>query len=774
MIELLAPAGSLEILKAAVDSGADAVYCGMSAFNARINASNLTEEEFREGAEYCHYRGSRIYLTLNTLVSDSEFNDAVETAIKAYESGVDGILIQDVGLLSYLHDNYPEIPLHCSTQMNIFSDEDYRRLSELGVRRIVLPRELSLEEIRRRSKAASRYKMETEVFAHGAVCVCYSGLCLFSAMNRSGSRSGNRGLCAQPCREEYTLINNGKTVKSGHLLSPKDRDVTSYIGELISSGTASLKLEGRMRDRNYVMAAVTSYRRLIDAYYNGELDQTLVDDVRNDLLVNFNRGGSYTTQFLTGKKEGNMLSGEYPGKYGLKIGRICALNSRKGTVTFSYTLRQGRMIIPDKGDYLSIRDRDREVCSFPVGKVHEMPEQLAVKGLHPDMIDKLKPGYDVFLMGHKTAVDPDALRKTDITLSVEITDKKITLNAMAAGGINNNIFAEYSADIPSGYEGRPLEASRIRDQLSRFGDTPFRAANIYFTGAEEINCPVSLINDARRKIVQLLCDEIGRSYERHVVIHEDRPGEDDTVSGTGSITRMLTYPSVADNLGILTPGADIYVFSIYDLNIKAVREHIASFAEQNNARICMMLPDLYHDRTSDMLLSAASALKELAGDRFLYYMDSRVHGSNKELDKLGLEHLISGGANIYNRRSLLYASGTCKGMYLSYELSDADIISIAGKGANGAGIILHEDGPVRWMQTDFCPVGGNKVKCGQCFDGGIIEMTGKSMDDKVRVIPRRYDCSSEIYGEAKNKIPEYVADELIENGLNVIVNRTIL
>ena len=146
MIELLAPAGNLDILKAAVDCGADAVYCGLNAFNARIKANNFDIDSFREGARYCHLRGSKIYLTLNTLISDYEFDECIDTAVEAYESGCDGILIQDVGLAYELHQKYPDIPLHCSTQMNIFSDSDYKKLSALGFKRVVLPRELSLAD----------------------------------------------------------------------------------------------------------------------------------------------------------------------------------------------------------------------------------------------------------------------------------------------------------------------------------------------------------------------------------------------------------------------------------------------------------------------------------------------------------------------------------------------------------------------------------------------------------------------------------------------------
>ncbi|MBQ4271479.1 MAG: U32 family peptidase, partial [Clostridiales bacterium] len=209
-IELLAPAGSLPILKAAVDNGADAVYIGADIFNARINADNFTMEDIAEGCSYAHRRSSLVYLTLNTLVNDDEIESALQLASDAYNAGIDAILIQDKGLLELIHKTYPQIPLHASTQMNIYSRDDLSELKKLGISRIVVPRELSVSEISDRVRLASREGIELEVFAHGAICVCYSGLCLFSSMNKSGSRSGNRGVCAQPCRQEYTLKNGEK------------------------------------------------------------------------------------------------------------------------------------------------------------------------------------------------------------------------------------------------------------------------------------------------------------------------------------------------------------------------------------------------------------------------------------------------------------------------------------------------------------------------------------------------------------------------------------
>ena len=769
MIELLAPAGNLEILKAAVDSGADAVYCGLSAFNARINATNLTLEEFEEGARYCHHRSSRIYLTLNTLLNDSEIDDGVATALNAYEAGCDGILVQDIGLALEIKKRYPMIPLHCSTQMNVFSDGDLKSLSELGFTRVVLPRELSLQEIAKRSKTAARYKMETEVFAHGAVCVCYSGLCLFSSMNRSGTRSGNRGLCAQPCREEYEITSSDGIIGSGRLLSPKDRDVSSYISGLIESGVASLKIEGRMRDRNYVMSAVRSYRKLIDAYYDGTLDEEFVKSVKNDLLLNFNRGGDYTTQFLSGKKNDGFLSGNFPGKFGLRYGKITATDAKKGTVTFSYDPSN---YVPDKGDYISVRKGDKEICSFPVGKVHEMPKSLAVKGLHPDMIEKLENGMNVYLMGHKTVIDRSDLRKTEITLSVDVKDDCMLCNACINDGINSNTYAEYEINLDRDYNGAYLASDRITSQLKKTGDTPFRVSEVYFTGAEQINCPVSAINELRRGVLDNLIMEIDDKYSRAVIEEFCSPSVPE-ITGTGSFKTMYTYPYVKDDISKVQRGADIYAFSIYELGIKGVRDRIISLIKDYDAELCILLPDMYHDKLEDLIRDVVPKLADALGDRLTAYMDSRIQKGNEILDEAGLKHYLSSGANVHNTGSFVFAGQRCDAVSFSHELTEGEIREILSS-SGGKKVILHTEGDICWMQTDHCPVGGNKVRCGKCFEKKNFEMTGRNLEGKVRIVPRSLDCSSAIYGAAKNLFSEDTAREIAGTGFDVIVNKTFV
>ena len=256
MMELLSPAGSRAALEAAVQSGADAVYMGFGAFNARRNAKNFTDEEFADAVAYCHLRGVRVFLTLNTLLTDRELPQAAEVLRKASQMGVDAVLVQDWGVLTLAQAVTPDLPIHASTQMSLFTSGGARWAERLGMERVVLARELSREDIANVCRSCGA---EIEVFVHGALCMCYSGQCTMSAL--IGQRSGNRGACAQPCRLPYGV--NGPC-KNQFPLSLKDANLAAYLQELGDMGVACLKLEGRMKRPEYVAVITSIYRRLID------------------------------------------------------------------------------------------------------------------------------------------------------------------------------------------------------------------------------------------------------------------------------------------------------------------------------------------------------------------------------------------------------------------------------------------------------------------------------------------------------------------------------
>lgn len=256
MIELLSPAGSMEALRAAVQNGADAVYLGYDAFNARMGAQNFSVDELQEAIVYCHVRGVKVHLTLNTLVSDREMARAADVVRTAAVLGVDAFIVQDLGVVALCREIAPEVPIHASTQMSIHSLEGVQQAAELGVSRVVLARELPREEI---AHICRRSPVEIEVFVHGALCMCYSGQCYLSSV--IGRRSGNRGQCAQPCRLPYGY---GRFEPSRYPLSLKDNCLVEYLDDLRRLGVSSLKIEGRMKRPEYVAVVTKAYRSALD------------------------------------------------------------------------------------------------------------------------------------------------------------------------------------------------------------------------------------------------------------------------------------------------------------------------------------------------------------------------------------------------------------------------------------------------------------------------------------------------------------------------------
>ena len=303
MIELLSPAGDFECLKAAVQNGADAVYFGASSFSARAFAANFDDDILEKAITYAKLRGVKTNLALNTLIKNDEMNEAIEIAQKAYSYGIDAIIVQDLGLARYLIKHFPDLAIHASTQLSVHNLDGVLKLQEMGFSRVVLSRELSLQEIEHICKNSN---VEIEVFVHGALCISYSGQCLFSSM--IGGRSGNRGQCAQPCRLPYELISSDTditssklktqndssfhTIDKGYLLSPRDLCGLDYLPELIKAGVSCLKIEGRMKTPEYVATVTRIYRKYLDMALNSKFDKQIdISTDKHDLLQVFNRGG---------------------------------------------------------------------------------------------------------------------------------------------------------------------------------------------------------------------------------------------------------------------------------------------------------------------------------------------------------------------------------------------------------------------------------------------------------------------------------------------------
>ena len=425
--ELLAPAGDFESLRAAIRNGADAVYLGAGSFNARQKAANFGDGQLQEAIDEAHRHALRVYLTLNTLVTDQELPAAVRVAEEAYSAGVDGIILQDVGLIRTIHQKLPDLPLFASTQMTIGDEAGLRAAARLGLKRVILARELSLSEITRLCAFAKELGLEIEVFVHGALCISISGQCLMSSLN--GGRSGNRGACAQPCRLPWRLgritgpdhqennqpgasaassssgstsgstngSSNGPAAVAEPWLSPRDQGLFAHLDELRQAGVTSLKIEGRMRNSTYVGQVVSVYRELLDQLdpsvksappsqsnlsvktdisvqtdISSQTDKQLpISAARRRLLLAFNRGGGFNDRYLTGRMEREFLSGKTSGSHGVLLGKIIRLNARSGEMTIQLDAKWPIDALPGRGDVLSIRrpQASDETASAPIGAI---------------------------------------------------------------------------------------------------------------------------------------------------------------------------------------------------------------------------------------------------------------------------------------------------------------------------------------------------------------------------------------------------------------------
>lgn len=330
--ELLAPAGSMAALRAAVAAGADAVYLGVDQLNARRGAENFTRETLAEACRFAHLYGVKVYLTANVVVLPNEFETALTLIDDSWVAGVDAVIVQDLGLLSAVRQTMPEVRLHASTQIDAHSSDTVRALAALGVARITLARETAFAEIAQLVRVGAAEGVEVESFAHGALCICYSGQCLLSSL--IGGRSANRGLCAQPCRLPYELVDEADRTLSdvgAHLLSPKDLASISVLPELVATGVAALKLEGRMKSPEYV--------GLVTGVYRGALDRALQvgdayevrDGEMSVLSEAFSRG--FTEAYLTGERGNDMMSYRRPNNRGVPVGRVSAVEGRSATIS---------------------------------------------------------------------------------------------------------------------------------------------------------------------------------------------------------------------------------------------------------------------------------------------------------------------------------------------------------------------------------------------------------------------------------------------------------
>lgn len=499
--ELLSPVGGINQLMAAVENGADAVYLGGEFFNARIKSENFDLENMAKAISYAHIRNVKVYVTMNTLIYNDELENALNYAKQLYLLGADALILQDMGLVRLIRKYIPDMKIHLSTQGSIYNLSGVKKAKEIGFERVVLARETSLEEI---NTICNGNALEIEVFVHGALCMCYSGQCQLS--RNMGGRSGNRGLCAQPCRLPYET-ENGRT----YPLSPKDLSTVDYLGELSEAGVSALKIEGRMKSPEYVAIVTGIYRKYLDLYAKEGTYQISTSD-RDALTQIFSRG-DFTNAYLFKPPGDKLLSGNLPKHQGFFIGKVTKGNIGKGYIDIK--LEEGRTLYI--GDGIEIHNQELS------GNVITYIEEIASGELRiGDLKGDIRQGDLVYKITDRALMEQARnTYKEDSWASLKSLKKiSVEMKFMAHLGsepvlelyeknqlneINYKIRAIGDVQVEKAIN-RSLTSENAQTQLNKLGDTPFQVTNMIIDIDEGISLPLSSINKLRREAIEKLTE----------------------------------------------------------------------------------------------------------------------------------------------------------------------------------------------------------------------------------------------------------------------------
>lgn len=532
--ELLVPAGNMETLKCAINGGADAIYLGGKKFGARAFAPNFTNEEIKEAICLCHLYGVKIYITINTVIFENEIDEFINFVKFLYENGVDALIVQDIGMIKLIKKLFPNFEIHSSTQMHTHNNYCIKLLKKLGVSRAVLAREMNLEDIKKLDK-----DIEIEVFIHGALCVSYSGCCLFSSMN--GGRSGNRGACVGSCRLPYKLLENGKEIKTegDYVLSTKDLCSVYTLKDLLDSGINSLKIEGRMKSPEYVRYVTYIYRKLIDNYFNGK-DMVITDDEINNLKKLFNR--EFTKGYLFNEDIYNNASQNH---LGTKLGKVIKCNKnfiylkleddlyQEDAIRFM-NLKKGMIINKLYNENGLLTNKvEKENIALIDNKIGLTESDIVNKTIDNNLIKTIKN-----MPSKKIEIDFNVVAEKNKPLQISISD-------------SNNIITKKFITLETALK-KPTTKEEIYNKLNKLGNTPF-ALNKLDIKLDKVFIPMTILNEARR----VLCEELikGRtSFSRNISIDYQKNNSTCTSHNINVLVRneeqLITVLNKANNIYI--------------------------------------------------------------------------------------------------------------------------------------------------------------------------------------------------------------------------------
>ncbi|MGL4774340.1 MAG: DUF3656 domain-containing U32 family peptidase, partial [Clostridium sp.] len=688
-IEVLAPAGSRESLYAAINKGADAVYLGGNKFSARAYASNFDNDEMIKAVDYAHYYGVKVFVTINTLLKEDELKEALKYAGFLYEIGVDALIIQDLGLFNLIKSKFPSFELHASTQMTIHNGEGALYYKDKGFHRLVLSRELSFDEIRYISKELG---IETEIFVHGALCICYSGQCLMSSM--IGGRSGNRGRCAQPCRLPYTLKGEVSGEKKGYLLSPKDTCTIEEVDEIIKSGTYSLKIEGRMKKPEYVAGVVDNYRKAVDDILNKQFKYDK-EKGKKELLKLFNREG-FSKAYFKKNVGADMMSYNFPKNTGILLGKV--LPSGEVLLKEEIALGDGVRQESEKGFTVSkITKNGQEVKKAYIGeKVKLFPITY-------------KKGQVLYRTSDKEFLSTleDAIKPFSKKLPLDVSLKFKVGEEVSLACTYNGEEYKVLGDVVEEAAKKPLEKSRIEESLKKTGEVPFKISNIDFEEFEDGFIRIASLNNLRRELIEEVMKGIrkatrrARNEEYNSIIEAPK-------KPLGEYIFSCILREQVDGL-MTIEGEKHIAFDIFSREKGALNlEDIKKYSEIEGVNVYLKTPNIIKSEFPKVKNIVDKALPYIKG--ILTSNLGIVHEYKNKTSLIGDYKL-----NIINSKSLAFYSEDFDMPTLSLELNKNEIKSILKESKVNASNMIY--GKTELMISEYCPIGstfGGKCSSKDC------------------------------------------------------------
>ena len=713
--ELLAPAGSMDALKAALNAGADAVYIAGKQFGARHYAANFDEKEIKEAVKFAHLREVKIYVTVNTLIKDIELKEIAKYLIFLHKIGVDAILVQDIGVAKLARKLVPDLKLHASTQMTIHNLEGVKWASEMGFKRVVLSREMELSEIENISKNIKSEEIELEIFAHGALCYSYSGQCLISSF--IGGRSGNRGMCAQPCRRQYNLVIGEKDgygrpfklktfpIKEKYLLSTRDLAIYEHLDKISRLYPCSIKIEGRMRSPEYVAIVVNIYRNALDLIARGKW-KSKKEDI-DTLKLAFNR--DFTGGYILENNCNKVMGRNLPGNRGIYIGSL--LKYEKSTNRALFKIKGD--VYPQKGDGIVFVRPNTDEKDYGM-LINESPE-IYKNRIKFKVRRDLKPGTSLYLTRSKVLVDKahkiingsESKLKNQILVDLNIlieNNGNIKLKSKF-NGADGILKLEMNADFKMQKAiNRPLEKKTLEKHFKKTGGTPFKVENMNIEYSGHLFAPIGELNRVRRELFKKIEEKIissykpsknkiKRAYNQFMILEEELNISSNYVDLNKKNPDLSAY---IDNLEVLIVAAEAGFDKIYfnpfnrynptectkkvgiknDEFLRLIYKSI-SICKENEVELILKLPKI----TSSYFLDNVKPLLILAFKTGLTGVMVDGMGAAKFISDLNpqIDIYASSGLNIWNFESVVALEDYFKCLTVSPELSSKEILNVVSK-----------------------------------------------------------------------------------------------